>query len=221
MNATSQQQDAIAHNLSHAVKPGYLRELIRFDAPGANDEIQGPLTSLHTDFALGTLQQTGNKLDLALDGPGFFTVQGPAGPVLTRSGVFQLNESGRLVTMDGLPAMGLSGPVELPPGTVNVEVLPNGAVVADGNEIDQLRIVAFSDPSSLQRVGTSFFQAPADAAVSQGVPKVFQGYRELGNSTVVQEMVQMIAGVRHFEASQRALRSISDAVAFNTRPLSR
>ena len=66
MNATAQQQDAIAHNLAHAVKPGYLRELIRFEAPAAGDPIQGPATSLHTDFQPGTMQLTGNKLDLAM-----------------------------------------------------------------------------------------------------------------------------------------------------------
>ena len=221
MNATAMQQDATAHNLAHAVKPGYLRELIRFDASGPSDQIQGPATTLHTDFQPGTMQFSGNKLDLALEGPGFFSVQGPTGPVYTRNGVFQLNASGRLITMEGLPAMGVSGPIDLPPGTLNIDVLSNGAVIADGIEVDQLKIVAFENPSSLQRVGTSYFQAPPNAPTVQGTADVFQGYRELSNSTVVQEMVQMIAGVRHFEAAQRALRSIGDAIAFNTRPLNR
>lgn len=220
MQATSQQQDATAHNLAHAVKPGYLREMIRFDAPDPN-QIHGPTTSLHTDFTPGTLQHTGNKLDLAIDGPGFFAIQGPNGPVYTRNGVFQLNESGRLVTMEGLPAMGSEGPIDLPIGTMDIEVTPNGAVVADGIDIEQLKVVTFEQPETLQRVGTSYFQAPAGAPTLPVVPSVFQGCRELSNSTVVQEMVQMIAGVRHFEAAQRALRSISDAVAFNTRPLNR
>lgn len=221
MNATVQQQDALAHNLSHAVKPGYLREMIRFDAAGPAAEIQSPVTSLHTDFSLGTMQFSGNTLDLALEGPGFFCVQGPTGPAYTRNGVFQLSESGRVITMEGHPAMGVSGPIDIPIGTSRIEVLSNGAVVADGIELDQLKIVSFQDPSQLQRVGTSYFRAPESAATSQVLPDVFQGYRELSNSTIVQEMVQMIAGVRHFEAAQRALRSIGDAIAFNTRPLNR
>jgi flagellar basal body rod protein FlgG len=221
MNATALQQDAIAQNLSHAVKPGYLRQLIRFDALGPSNEIQGPVASVHTDFSPGSMQYTGNKLDLALEGPGFFTVQGPTGPVHTRNGVFQLNQDGRIVTMDGLPAVGTGGPVEVPPGALNIEVQGDGMVIADGIEIDQLRIVAFEDPTSLQRVGSAYFQASPSAAQSQVLPEVFQGYRELSNSTLVQEMVQMITGVRHFEAAQRALRSIGDAIAFNTRPLNR
>lgn len=221
MNATAQQQDAIAHNLSHAVKPGYLRELVRFDASGPESQIQGPSTSLHTDFSPGTMQRSANPLDLALEGPGFFTVQGPTGPTYTRSGVFQLNQAGQLVTPEGLAVLGSGGPIDIPTGTASIEVHANGAIVADGVELDRLRIVAFENPNVLQRVGTSYFQAPPDAAKSQVVGDVFQGYREISNSTVVQEMVQMISGVRHFEAAQRALRAIGDAIAFNTRPLNR
>ena len=62
MNATAQQQDAIAHNLAHSIKPGYLRELVRFDASCPESQIQGPSTSLHTDFSPGTMQRSGNPL---------------------------------------------------------------------------------------------------------------------------------------------------------------
>lgn len=219
MNATAQLQDVTAHNLSHAVKPGYLREMVRFDS--SNSLMQGPSASSQTDFSAGTMQFTGNKLDLALKGPGFFTIQGPAGPMYTRNGVFQLDAAGQLVTMEGLPALGPSGPISLPADTLNIEVQMDGTIITDGVEADQLRIVAFTDPSVLQRVGTSYFQPSAGAPVAPTAGEVFQGYRELSNSTVVQEMVQMIAGVRHFEAAQRALRSIADTIAFNTRPLNR
>jgi flagellar basal-body rod protein FlgF len=221
MHAIAQQQDATAHNLSHAVKPGYLREVVRFDAPGPANEIQGPAATLHTDFSPGTMEFTGHKLDLALDGPGFFAIEGPAGPMYTRNGVFQLSEAGRIVTMEGLPVMGAAGPIDLPATTLSIEVLSNGAVIADGIELDQFKVVAFQDDRDLQRIGTSYFQAPANAATAPISAEVFQGYRELSNSTIVQEMVQMISGVRQFEAAQRALRSIGDAVALNTRPLNR
>jgi flagellar basal body rod protein FlgG len=222
MNATAIQQEATAHNLSHGMKPGYLREIVRFEAPTPSQEMVGPTPTLHTDFTPGTMQMTGNKLDLALEGPGFFTVQGPTGPMYTRNGVFQMNEQGRLITMEGLPVLGQGGnPIDIPLGTFSIEVLSNGAVVADGIEVDQVKVVAFQNPHELQRIGTSYFSAPPDAAKLPVPPNVFQGYREISNSTVVQEMVQMIAGVRQFEAAQRALRSIGDAIAFNTRPLNR
>jgi flagellar basal body rod protein FlgG len=221
MSATSQQQDAIAHNLAHAVKPGYLREIMRFEAAAPGNEMLGPSTSLHTDFTPGTIQFTGNKLDLALEGPGMFAVQGPTGTTYTRNGVFQMNQSGQVVTMDGLPVLGQSGPIEIPPGTASIEVLGNGAVIADGIELDQFKVVTFENPTELQRIGTSYFQAPPNATTLPVAAMVFQGHRELSNSTLVQEMVQMISGVRHFEAAQRALRSIGDAIAFNTRPVNR
>lgn len=221
MNATAVQQDATAHNISHAMKPGYLREVVRFAAPAPGSEMIGPTTTMHTDFTPGTMQFTGGKLDLALEGPGFFSVQGPAGPMYTRSGTFQINDQGRLMTMEGFPAMGTGGPIDIPLGAFSIEVLNNGAIIADGIEVDQVKVVNFQDPNQLQRIGTSYFSAPPDAPKAQVVGEVFQGYREISNSTLVQEMVQMVAGVRQFEAAQRALRSIGDAIAFNTRPLNR
>lgn len=221
MSATAVQQDMIAHNLSHAVKPGYQRQMLRFEALVPADEMQPPAVSQHTDFSPGTIEFTGNVLDLALDGPGFFVLEGPTGPVYTRSGNFQLSESGRLITMEGLPVLGSGGPIDLPPMTGQIEVLPNGSVVADGMPIDQLRLATFPDFAALNRVGTSYFQPPPGMESQPAEATVFQGHRELSNTSLVQEMVQMISGARHFEASQRALRSIADAVAHNTRPLNR
>ena len=66
MQAMSHQQDVIAHNLSHAVKPGYRREVLRFDAIGERTDIVGPATSMHTDFSSGILENTDGKLDVAL-----------------------------------------------------------------------------------------------------------------------------------------------------------
>jgi flagellar basal-body rod protein FlgF len=221
MQGSSLQQDATAHNLSHAVKPGYLREVLRFDATGLPGDLQGPTAALHTDFSSGTLEFTGNKLEVALNGAGFFSVEGPAGPLYTRNGVFQLNAEGQLVTMDGLAALGTDGPITLPPGTAEVEILGNGGVVADGIEVGQLKVTNFDDPSSMQRVGTSYFSPLENASQVAVIPEVRQGYRELSNTSMVEEMVQMIFNARHFDASQRALRTIGDAIAYNTRPLTR
>lgn len=219
MQATAQQQDSLAHNLAHALKPGYQREVLRFEASSYGDDLRAPATSMYTDFSQGTMEFTGNHLDLALSGPGYFAVQGPTGPLYTRNGAFQMNANGQLVTMEGLPVIGVSGQIDLPPGSLEINVLANGSIIADGVELDQLRIVTFQNPGDLQRAGSTYFQAPTNAPTIPDGAAVFQGYKELSNSTLVQEMVQMIAGVRQFEAAQRALRTISDAVAFNTHPL--
>jgi flagellar basal-body rod protein FlgF len=221
MQATSLQQDVTAHNLNHAIKPGYRRELLRFDASGRHDDLQGPEASLHTDFGPGSVEYTGNSLDVALEGPGFFSIEGPSGPLYTRCGTFQLNAQGQMVTPEGRIVRGAAGPIAIPAYAANIEILDDGTVVADGAEIDQLNVVAFQNPSDLRRVGTTYFEAPPNSVRSLTGPEVRQGYRELGNTTVVHEMVQMIAGLRQFEAAQRALRSLGDAIALNTRPLNR
>lgn len=218
MQATSLQQDVTAHNLNHAMKPGYQRQVLRFSASGPDELLTSPEGSLFTDFSPGTLEFTGNPLDLTLNGPGFFQVQGPNGPLYTRSGNFQLNGQGQLVTMEGRAVLGNSGPISIPVGTMSIEVLDNASVVADGNELDQLKVITFRDPDSLIRVGTSSFEASPNMATVDDGPEVRQGYREAGNTTVVSEMVQMISGLRQFEAAQRALRTLGDAVGLATRP---
>lgn len=218
MQAMGLQQDSIAHNLAHGTKPGYRREMMQFDSVGVGSELVGPRSSLHTDFKPGILEYTGSPFDVAIDGPGFFTVQGPGGPMYTRCGVFQRNGQGQLVTPDGLPVMGSAGPIAVPVGAARVEVLNNGSVVADGVPIDQFSITAFQNPHDLQRVGTSYFQPLPGQASSAVASEVRQGYRELSNTTLVHEMVQMISGARMFDAAQRALRQIGETIAFNTRP---
>lgn len=218
MQANAMQQDATAHNLSHAMKPGYRREIIRFDAVAQNDELIAPLSSLHTDFTPGILEQTGGKLDVALEGPGFFSVQGPNGPLYTRNGVFQMNSQGQIVTPEGMPVQGTGGPISVPLDAINIEILNDGTVVADGNQLDQLKVTGFQDPTQLQRAGSTYFQPLPGNATSALSTEMRQGYRELGNTTVVHEMVQMLSGSRLFEATQRALMQISETIGLNTRP---
>jgi flagellar basal body rod protein FlgG len=218
MQAMSQQQDVTAQNLSHAQKPGYRREVLQFDGIGGPTDIVGPRSSLHTDFKPGTFEYTASPFDVALNGPGFFVIQGPNGPLYTRNGVFQMNAQGQLVTPDGLAVRGSGGPIAIPIGASQIEVLNDGSVVADGNVIDQLAVAAFQNPGDLERVGSSYFQALPNAPTSPIASEFRQGYRELSNTTLVQEMVNMISGARLFDATQRALRQIGETISLNTRP---
>lgn len=221
MLATSQQQDVAAHNLSHANKPGFRREVLRFDATGPASDLFSPEAKLHTDHSAGGLEQTGQPLDVAIDGPGFFTVQGPNGLLFTRCGVFQRNGEGQLVTPDGLAVVGQAGTIQIPAEATSIEFQDDGSLLADGKEIDQLSLATFHNEQSLQRVGSSYFVAPTGMAPSTGEAHVRQGYRELANTSTVHEMVQMTAGLRQFEATQRALRAIGDSIGLATRPSGR
>ena len=222
MLATSHQQDVAAQNLAHASKPGYRRELLRFEAGGSAEDFSGPSVSLRTDQSPGGYEQTGNPLEVAIGGSGLFVIESPNGAQYSRSGVFQLNGDGQLVTPEGFPVQGLAGAITLPAGAASIEIVGDGTVLADGLEVDQLRIVEFSDSSKLQRIGSSSFAAPKGVEPTNvDQPEIRQGVREMSNTTAVQEMVQMTTGLRQFEATQRALRSIGDAIALTTRPTGR
>ena len=222
MLATSHQQDVAAQNLAHASKPGYRREIVQFEASGSADDFVGPSVSVHADQTPGGFEHTGNSLDVAISGSGLFVIDGPGGPMYSRSGVFQLNGEGQLVTPEGLAVQGISGPITLPAGAKAIEIDNDGSVKADGLKVDQLRVVEFADPQKLQRVSSTGFAAPKDVEpTTLDQPDVRQGIREMSNTTAVQEMVQMTTGLRQFEATQRALRAIGDVIGLTTRPTGR
>jgi flagellar basal body rod protein FlgG len=114
--------------------------------------------------------------------------------------------------------LGGSGPLAIPTDAGEVNIAPDGSVSAGSEQVGQLMQVRFSNPNLLQPAGTTLFQAPAEVIPEPGTSKVLQGYREGANTQVVNEMVAMIAGMRQFEAAQRALRTISESVQLNTRP---
>jgi flagellar basal body rod protein FlgG len=230
MNASAAQHEIIARNLAHANVPGFRRSVmvsqtfesalddarkvqVRREAWGVAE------TGVRTDFGAGTIQYTQAPLDLAIAGDGFFELAGPNGPLYTRNGTFHLNEGGELVSSDGLVLQGNGGSVAIPPEISLDEVLigRDGTVSARGTQLGQITLVQFADTDGLQQEGTTLFSAQ-DTALQPGGGEIIQGARELSNVSAVEELIAMIAGLRHYEASQRALRSISDAVAQNTRP---
>jgi flagellar basal-body rod protein FlgF len=229
MDLAQQNHDVIAQNLANAMMPGYRRQGIvagtfnqALSAAGpAAKNLLGTVagTTFHA-FEPGSFQHTGSPLDLAIDGDGFFVLQGPRGPLYTRNGTFKLSPDGELQSKDGLPVLGSGGPIRIPANTSDIVVGQQGTVTADRNSVGQIQIAKFADPTKLVSVGTTLFEAPPGVQPQDGGGAVRQGYRENSNVQVVNEMVSMIAGMRHFEAAQRALRALSDSIQMNTRPQS-
>lgn len=222
MRAALQNQDVMAHNLAHATVPGYRRQSLSFEAvtsplnqtgqSAPARPLYGAKTAQHySSFTSGDYQLTGNPLDLAIQGDGFFVVDGPQGPLYTRNGQFMLNASGQLVTASGLPLAGDSGALTIPANAGKISVSQDGTVSADTTQIGRIRVASFADPRQLVRAGTTLFQAPTGVAAQASTASIRQGYREGSNVQVVHEMVQMIAGMRQYEAAAKALRSLSDA----------
>src|SRR5579864_1874221 len=110
-----------------------------------------------TDFQQGVLTPTGNPLDVALSGKGFFTVEGPSGPLYTRNGTFKLSTTGVLTTLDGYPVRGVPPP-NLPPKKIQtvsqgpIQISSDGTVQQDGQTLGQVEIVDFADSSALSKV---------------------------------------------------------------------
>jgi flagellar basal-body rod protein FlgF len=228
MDALEQNQDVAAQNLANAAVPGYRRRGVSFEtidaeptpAPpaGASANILGTRASaVYTDFEAGSLQPTGNPLDVAIRGNSFFVLDGPNGPLYTRNGGLELTGSGELRSKDGYPVAGTSGRITIPPTTSTITINENGTVVADNTPVGQLRLASFKDQKALVPVGDTLFEAPAGVQPEAGTGVVQQGFREGSNVQIVNEMVSMIAGMRQYEAAQRAFRAISDAIQQQTR----
>jgi len=229
LDVAQQNHDVIAENLANATVPGYRRRGLSFET--FQQELDGasatqPAASTHgtrtareyTGWEGGPLQQTGNPFDLAIGGDGFFVLQGPNGPLYTRNGTFQVDANGELRSHEGLPVNSAGGGITIPPNVASVTVGRDGTVMAGKLPIGQIQVKSFADRNQLQRVGTTLFAAPPGVEPQAGSSSVLQGYRESSNVQVVNEMVLMISGMRHFEAAQHALRALSETQQLSTRP---
>jgi flagellar basal-body rod protein FlgG len=163
------------------------------------------VSGIYTDFSSGSVEDTGNAFDLALQGDGFFTVETPSGLMYTRNGAFTRNGEGELVTSEGFRVLGQNGPIVLP--EQGVTITEQGEIYAGQENLDSLQITDFEEPWSLIRRGSSFFAAPSDAPQTAAEVKVLQGKLEHTNVNTAGEMVQMITALRSYQMSQKALQS--------------
>lgn len=207
-------QEVIANNLANVGSSGFkkdqlfIRELSKAEqkVTAKKSDWQKPIgDTTYTDFTPGTFDRTDNPLDLAIDGEGFFRLQGPDGQTyLTRTGSFAVNSDGFLTYPGGYLLMGEGSPVQVGNGSVNIA--ETGEVQVDGQTINRILPMLASDPSQLEKIGHSVYAVPNSVTLS-GVtkPNVQQGYLETSNVDVVQQMVDMISTYRAYEANAKAL----------------
>jgi flagellar basal-body rod protein FlgF len=184
-----------------------------YDMNGGDTSYVNP-AGTYTSFEQGGLRPTGSALDFALDGKGFFEVATPNGVRWTRNGSFQVDAQGRMVTKDGFPVLkeGQGDPLQraITVQSSNLTVSQRGEVFDGGNPVGKLAVVDFVKPDDLQKVGNNLYQLKSNA-VSQPTPisegRVHQGYAEASNVNVVEEMTDMIAANRVFEAAQHAVKA--------------
>lgn len=175
-----------------------------------------------TNFEQGSLKSTGGKLDVAIDGKGFFEVSTPAGVQLTRAGNFSIDGNGTLVTKDGFPVL-LEGANEASPEQRTVRFSGQAqAVISDGGEIfegdrrlGKISLVQVNNLDALQKVGNNNYSFKSNMTpdlVSVAQPNLKQGFIETSNVNIVNEMTDMIMAQRVFEGTQKAIQSY-DAMA--------
>jgi flagellar basal-body rod protein FlgG len=170
-------------------------------------------------FTQGQLTQTGEKLDIAIEGEGFFEVERPDGTsAYTRDGSFKIGPDGRVMTSDGLPALGGFQPV--PVGTTSIGISTSGDVTllsADGAQTFTVQLVRFANAAGLQSLGGNLFaETPASGTPEAGTPGesgfggLRQGYLEASNVDVVSEMVAMILAQRAYEINSKSIQTADD-----------
>jgi flagellar basal-body rod protein FlgF/flagellar basal-body rod protein FlgG len=210
--ARTQELDLAANNLANANTSGFRGQRVSFKSQmmTASTSVAaravssfGVLGDSRTDFAQGSLQQTGNPLDLALEGSGFFAVQSPTGTQYTRNGNFHLTKDGALVTAQGYPVLGDKGPVTLPGGTA--EISSTGVISVNGDVAGQLQLTEFDPSVPLTSLGEANFSAPSAAATTATKLTVRQGSLESSNINPIECAVGLVEIQRNAEMMQRAL----------------
>lgn len=225
MNVADQRHQVVAQNLAHINMPGYRRSVTRqqtFEASmDAASQQQFVFDSLGTnlmqtgvDFSPGNYARTDRKLDFALHGEGFFTIDAEGQEMYTRNGTFHSDQDGRLITSDGYPVVGETGEIIIPPGMspAMVTVGRDGSVQAGDQILGKLKIVNFANPQQLQQRGVTLFIAPPGVQPQESTAMVFQGEREQSNVTAVTEMIELIAINRSHDAAQRAMDVINESI---------
>lgn len=163
----------------------------------------------YVDHNQGSLRQTSAPFDLAIGGTGFFTVSytnksGVESTMYTRDGSFTMTSEGNLVTKDGDFVLGQGGPIIIPTEATEVNIDELGNITADGEFVDQLLLTDFEDYNYIEKYGENFFVTVDGAVETEATGVVNQGYLEMSNIKVVEEMVNLITIQRSYEAAQKA-----------------
>lgn len=170
-----------------------------------------PDNTAHDFVTPSPYQATGNVLDLALYGDGFFVVQTPTGARYTRNGNFVLDADRNLVTIDGHSVLGKNGPIRIPGSDISID--QEGNVLVNNEFVDGIQIVDFPKPYQLAKIGNSLFVPVDPNTIPQPTitGRIQSGTLEQSNVNVVTEMVNLITITRAYEANQRAVLAQNEA----------
>ncbi|MCK5023312.1 MAG: flagellar basal-body rod protein FlgF [Candidatus Aenigmarchaeota archaeon] len=208
--------DTFANNVANANTTGFKKERVSFKdymipvdnkVSSVDDgRVMSEMSNIMTDFSHGGISQTGNPLDLAINGEGFFALEGN---LYTRNGSFKVSSDGYLATNDDVKVLGDGGPISIDGN--KIEIGDSGDILVDGVSVGKLSIVNFENKNVLLKQNGSVFTTDVQGVA--GDSKVSQGYIEASNVEVVREMVQMLNTVREFESYQKMIKAFDEAAS--------
>jgi len=238
MQAQQNNMDTISNNIANVNTFGFKKSRAEFEDllyqnikdPGAQTGLNavspsGVQTGLgvktaatQKDFDIGSAHMTNKPLDIMIEGPGFFPIQGEDGQIAyTRDGAFQKDPNGRIVTKNGRP---LIPEITIPPATTGIQIDNNGQVqvTVSGSDqpqtLGQIELVNFINPAGLKSLGKNLYSpTPGSGQPTQGAPgtagmgSLAQGQIESSNVNIVEEMVNMISAQRSYEMNSKAIQA--------------
>ena len=223
--ALERKLDVVAHNVANSSSTGFRARDLSFQEYQEKglDEAgkERPLSLVDPRFQFsnesqGALQSTGNPLDLAIQGEGYFVVRTGQGDRYTRAGALTISASGQIVTLSGEPILCRNGPLQVPADDRDISVASDGTVSTKRAILGQLRLVGFSDRARLRPAGESLLetdQPPID--LGRGQVSLASGYLEKSNVETTREMIRLAEITRSYEMVGRLLKDSQDANDLN------
>ena len=228
--------DQIAMNIANGLTPGYKRGVVSQGALQASFDVQlnaaaaspdaaqmvGAIT-VTNDTRVGSLKATGQKLDVALLGKGYFEVMTDAGPAYTRQGNFRVDAGGRLVTQQGHAVMGQGGEIMLQVADPIISAAGEITTGAGGLQrmLARLKVVTFENASGLESLGNGLYAAGPGAQLTKADDVLLrQGFLENSNVSSSLEMTSLVRTMRHFEAMQKLAQGYDEMLGTAIRKLS-
>ena len=205
-----------SNNIANLNTPGFNAQKLTFSQylvdngqTGKKDAYANTPNSFR-DTTTGSISATGNPLDLAISGPGYFSVETPLGKRYTKAGNFQLNATGIIVNSSGYPVLGADGgQITIPPTTKKIEINGAGQVLADGRGVGQIGVSEFTNQQAMTRLGNSLYdaqEAPQPALTS----RVAQGALEQSNVNGVTELVKVMGISRDVANTAKFIETMYD-----------
>jgi len=209
--ALQRQMDVVANNMANMTTTGFKASDMMFEdylmpVASYNESIGLDRTLHYTqdwstvhDMSAGSVEQTGNPLDIALMGDGFLTVAAPnGGTFYTKSGALQIDATGKLVDLNGNAVLGQSGPITFDDSDTDITISNDGTIATSNGTKGKLALVEFVDPQILARAGDNYFTGPAGDVATQ--TRVMQGAIERSNVSGVNELTTMIRVQRAYQS---------------------